>query len=128
MEKLKNINTLSLSSNKNNFGNSLNNGKYPIEKYNHLTSKNLLNQISFQTLANKKSGTPKNTSNNNFSNNLINTNIILETGRIYKNTKNDELFKKQNSRIFNPNLKDGIIFYYFLELKSNLKNQNFNFS
>lgn len=87
-----------------------------------MTSKNLLNQISFQTLVNKKSGTPKNVANNNFSNNLMYTNNILESGRVYKNgsIKNDDLFKKQNIRTFNANPKDGITIIIYLNIK--LKN------
>jgi len=110
MEKMKSINTLTLSTNKNNFANTSNNNtRFSTEKFNPLTSKNLLNQISFQSLVNKKTGTPKNFQNNNFSSNLANNhNNVLETGRIHKNPKNEDFFKKQNTRSFNPTMKNGI--------------------
>lgn len=110
MEKMKSSNNLTLSTNKNNFGNININGKNSTEKYNPMTSKNLLNQISFQSLVNKKSGTPKNVTNNNLSKNFIYTDNIFESGRVYKNNamKNDEIFKKQNLKNFNTKQKDSI--------------------
>lgn len=102
MEKLKSTGTLTLNKNKSSFLNNSNNNNFSSLKYNPLTSKNILNQISFQTLVNKKSGTPK-----NINNNLLYTNSSLEPGRLYKKSKNDDSFKKQNSNYNNLNLKDG---------------------
>jgi len=109
MERMKSNNNITLSTNKKNFGNINSNAKLSNEKYNPMTSKNLLNQISFQNLVNKKSGTPKNVGNNNFSNHLIFTTNILESGIVNKNNtiKNEDFFKRQNLRNLNPNQKDG---------------------
>jgi len=112
MENMKNSNILSLSTNKNHFGNNGHSAKLTTEKFNPMTSRNLLNQISFQSLVNKKSGTPKNVAKINFSSNLMHTNNIIESGRVYKNNnliKNEDLFKKQNMKSFNS--KDGIVSY-----------------
>lgn len=124
MDRLKSS-SLTITSTKNNLGNSSSNTKFTnstTNKYDPL-SKNSGNHISFQTLINQKSQTPKETNHINNNDNLANNNpiptfqnnITENNSKINKNySKDEDSTKRQSMKNINTlnNGKNLIKFFF----------------